>query len=412
MKFVELNEKEYQAFASHHCYASFQQTPMMKQAKQYANIEGIYLGVKENEEVIAASLFVITPVFKKYVYYYASRGLLMDYSNLKLLTFFIQNLKKYCHDHRGLYVRIDPNVELNERDINGNLIENGYNNQAIVKTLTQCGLKYCGANIGFDARRQMRFMFVLDLENKTEEQLLKEMDQQTRWSVNKTLKMGVEVKEITDFEVFKKVMTHTSERRGFEDREDAFYLGMKDAYGDSFKMLSAVINTHQYEELMRQDLEVQTKELAEVDEMLSQQPQSKKFNRKRKVVLEAIDIAHKRIAEANQLKQYGDECVLAVATFICVGKEVVYFTSGAYDHLMKYNGPYAIQWHMLRYALENHYTRYNFYGCSGDFRKEAEDYGVYEFKKGFNGKVIELVGDFILEVNPAFKIYNAIKKIC
>ena len=66
---------------------------------------------------------------------------------------------------------------------------------------------------------------------------------------------------------------------------------------------------------------------------------------------------------------------------------------------------------MIRYAIENHIPRYNFYGISGNFDKEASDYGVYEFKRGFGGQVEQLLGEFILPVNKAvYKLYKTVKK--
>jgi len=57
------------------------------------------------------------------------------------------------------------------------------------------------------------------------------------------------------------------------------------------------------------------------------------------------------------------------------------------------------------------FPRFNFYGISGDFRKEAEDYGVYEFKRGFNGTVEELVGDFILPIRKGmYSLYTKLKR--
>ena len=67
--------------------------------------------------------------------------------------------------------------------------------------------------------------------------------------------------------------------------------------------------------------------------------------------------------------------------FIQSQDELVYLYSAAYDTFKKYNAPYAIQWHMLQYALKHGIRKYNFYGLSGDFDKNAQDYGVYEFKK-------------------------------
>jgi peptidoglycan pentaglycine glycine transferase (the second and third glycine) len=65
---------------------------------------------------------------------------------------------------------------------------------------------------------------------------------------------------------------------------------------------------------------------------------------------------------------------------------------------------------MIRWCIEHHVNRYNFYGISGDFREDAADYGVYEFKKGFGGTVEQMIGDFILVLNkPAYALYEKLK---
>ena len=70
-------------------------------------------------------------------------------------------------------------------------------------------------------------------------------------------------------------------------------------------------------------------------------------------------------------------------------------------------GAYRLQWEMIRYAKEHKINRYNFYGITGKFGLDAEDYGVQQFKKGFNTHIEELIGDFIIPVRPLlYKIYN------
>lgn len=417
MQFCELNEQEYTAFAKNHPYGSFMQSKEAYDIKIEGGWQGAYLGVKENGCVVAATLLVSMPVMKKFRYFYAQRGLLLDYNNLELLKYFLGNIKDYCHARKGLYLRIDPYVCLQERDINGDVVEGGFDNHDIVKHLIEMGCHYCGETTGFRDDQQVRWMFVLDLDGKDADTILKEMDQQTRWSINKTLKMGLDVRFLSydELPVFKKMMDHTSERRGFVDRELEFYQRQMKCYGEeNVKVPYATLDLSKYELNMQEDLDHQLKEKAEVEEMLAKQPNSKKFNKRLKVVDEAIDIAQRRLQEAKDLREKeGNVLPLATAFFITLnGNEVIYLSSGAYEEYMRFNGPYAIQWTMIRYALEHGYKRYNFYGTSGNFNKEAEDYGVYLFKKGFGGHVEELLGDFILPIDSMmFAIYNRLKKI-
>lgn len=90
----------------------------------------------------------------------------------------------------------------------------------------------------------------------------------------------------------------------------------------------------------------------------------------------------KKYRDAELLEQEHGACIpMATSFFIQSQDELIYLYSAAYDTFKKYNAPYAIQWHMLQYALKHGIRKYNFYGISGDFDKNAQDYGVYEFKR-------------------------------
>ena len=65
MQFCELNEQEYTAFAKHHQYGSFMQSKEAYDIKAEGGWEGAYLGVKEKDEIIAATLLVSMPVMKE-----------------------------------------------------------------------------------------------------------------------------------------------------------------------------------------------------------------------------------------------------------------------------------------------------------------------------------------------------------
>ena len=43
--------------------------------------------------------------------------------------------------------------------------------------------------------------------------------------------------------------------------------------------------------------------------------------------------------------------------------------------------------------------------------KNDPDYGVYLFKRGFNGHVIEYIGDFYLPISPYYYILQIRKKL-
>jgi lipid II:glycine glycyltransferase (peptidoglycan interpeptide bridge formation enzyme) len=57
---------------------------------------------------------------------------------------------------------------------------------------------------------------------------------------------------------------------------------------------------------------------------------------------------------------------------------------------------YLLQWEMIKWAKESGCTLYDFRGISGDLDPSNPLYGLYRFKKGFNGSYTEFIGEFDL----------------
>ena len=78
---------------------------------------------------------------------------------------------------------------------------------------------------------------------------------------------------------------------------------------------------------------------------------------------------------------------------------------------MSYGAQYLMQYEMIKYAKDNNFKRFNFYGIDGDFSKESINYGLFDFKRGFNSNVVELIGEFDLVENKFnYKLYNFLLK--
>ena len=70
---------------------------------------------------------------------------------------------------------------------------------------------------------------------------------------------------------------------------------------------------------------------------------------------------------------------------------------------------YTIHYEMIKYAISNNYKRYNFYAINNHLDKDDEQYGIYSFKRGFGGHVMELLGEFILPIDKI--LYNSTNAI-
>ena len=116
--------------------------------------------------------------------------------------------------------------------------------------------------------------------------------------------------------------------------------------------------------------------------------------------------------EATFLLAEADSLPLSAAMFVLYGDEIVYLFSGSDEKYMKdYNAQYELQWYMIKYAAEHKFKRYNFYGIHG-LPDDAHPDGVYEFKKGFGGQVIEMIGTYELPIDQKFyQAQKFLKKI-
>ena len=100
-----------------------------------------------------------------------------------------------------------------QRDVNGDIVQSGINNKRIIENLR---------NLGFKERNpeQVKWMFTLDIENKTLEQILKDMKPNTRNSINKTFKENLIIRtlEYDELDKFVKITDDTSKRRNFANK--------------------------------------------------------------------------------------------------------------------------------------------------------------------------------------------------
>ncbi len=396
MIFTELTKNEYDTFARKHTYRNFLNALSAFEMKAESGFTIAFVGVKQDDTLIAACGIAFVPFKRLFTYAYCQRGFLIDYTNQELLTFFHEQLVAYCKKHRAVYITCDPYVIYRKRDHNGDPTDDVCRDD-IMDHMKQLGYLHQGFTTGFDPNAQVRWSFVLDLQGHDEQSLLKQMDHQTRWCVNKTIKQGIKVKElrIDELPEFMKLMDYAADTRSFQKLPLSYYETRMKHLQDDAKALVAYLDVCDYVKRMEEQLAEEEQLLEEIETQLQENANSKKYQKKRNVQIEAIQTAKRRKQEALALqKEHGDTIVLAGAFFIRYEDSLIYVSAGAYDAFKAYNGPYAIHWYMMRYALKHQIRRYDFYGISGDFHEDAQDHGVFAFKQGFGGVVEEYIGVF------------------
>ena len=415
MKLVNLTTKEFKEYADNHSEITFHQTEEWANLKKINGWNSYYIGIKDDNKLRGAALLLSKkiPIVHKYMFY-SPRGFLIDYNDKELLKEFTKLLKEYIKKEKGIFVKIDPYVEYQERDNDGNIVENGYNNKQAVENLKECGYHFFGFNLMQDTL-QPRWMHVIEINGKTEEEVQKDFESKTRQILRKNEKSCIKTHEITKEElpIFKSIMEHTGERRDFIDRPLSYYEAMWDNLYPSgiLKILIADIDFDEY-------LNNTEKELNEVEKSLKDRiykhdnnilkMNEKKYESSNKQDIDSIERLKNQIEKIKGYKeQYGSKKNLGTILFLIYGNEVLSLFGGTDDNLLQFQSAYTVHYAGIKYAIDNHYKRYNFYGITGDFRKENPLYGLYLFKKSFGGHVVELIGEYDLIISKFwYKIYN------
>lgn len=404
-----LSIEEFNEFAKKHQCSTFFQSSYWAEVKGATGWGNHFVGIKENGKIIGATLLLSKkiPVFNRYIFY-SPRGFLIDFNNLDFLEKFVNEVKIYVKRNKGIFLKINPYVEYQERNVDGDIVDDGYNNQEVVDKLISLGFIHNGYTITYGKDLEPRWISVLDLENETEESILNNMRGTTRWGINNSYKHGLKLVELdqNNLDEFKKLMEHTSERRGFIDRSEAYYKKMYEAFSkeDNIKIMLVELNTKEYiTHLQNQRQETLLKQV--------ETKNNSDGNKAKRILKELdfqLDAINKKIDDIIDLhEREGETIIVAGGLFMTFGRQVISLFGASYKDYMKYNGQYFLNFKMIKYALNNGYDKFNFYGITGEFNEESENYGLFNFKRGFGAKVVELIGEFTLITRPlSYKMYN------
>ena len=406
MKFQEITEKEYKDFWENHPLKTFLSAPEISKLREKSGWNTYYVGVKEDKKLIAATMLLSHKRhFNKYEFY-SPRGYLLDFNNTKLLEYFTEELKKFIKEKKGYIFRVDPYLIYRQRDIDGNIVEDGTDNRKVVNKLNELGFK----KVPIDKTEQVTWMFSLDLDGKTEEEILKEMKPNTRNQIKKTEKFGITVNEISydELDRFQSIMEETGARKGFKVRKLSYFQEMYKLFYDKneVKYYITELNLKKY-------IEGLEKEKQEKIDKLNSLSDAKYNDGAKKNLNNEIESFNKRIKESNEIiESTGKDIItLSGSMFMLIQPEVIYLSSGNYEEYMKFNSQYLIQWELIKYGIKNGFKKHNFYGIPANINEHPKDYGIYEFKRGFNGYVEELIGEFELPITWHYKLIKLLYKI-
>ena len=215
-----------------------------------------------------------------------------------------------------------------------------------MKIMSDCGYKLQKTGKNFEGI-QPKFVFRLNVEGKTEDEVFAMFHTENRRKIRIARdKMGVEVKIGTrdDLPEFHKIMLETGLRDKFVIRSLDYFQKMYDVFApENLRLYCA----------------------------------------------------------------YLDGKMIAGTIAILYGDKVWYLYGASSNEHRKAMPNYLLQWEMIRWAIEEKCRIYDFRGVSGDISPDNPLYGLYRFKKRFNGDFVEFVGEYELPVKPLIgKIIN------
>jgi len=98
---------------------------------------------------------------------------------------------------------------------------------------------------------------------------------------------------------------------------------------------------------------------------------------------------------------YQDEPIAGTLAFI-MGDKAWYLYGASANRYRNLMPNYLLQWTMICWAKEKGCTMYDFRGVPGKVGQDHPLYGLYRFKKGFNGKFTEFIGEYDLVYAPFY----------
>lgn len=307
MPILDKNNKEqvkkYNEFVRKYDGASFMQDLVWGKVKSNWIQEAVY--IEENGKITAAMMLLFEKISKlNTTIMYAPRGPVCDIYDIEIVKKLVVEAEPLAKKYRSFVLKFDPQVKYDEE------LNQLYRN---------AGFKTSGKNPSHDVLIQPNHNMVLKIENKTQEELLKNFSEKTRYNVRLSKRKGVTVRysrKEEDLKIFYEIYKVTTIRDKIGCRPYEYFKRMLDAY----------------------------------------------------------DEEHLRIYIA---EHEGEALSAAIATNF--GGELFYVYGASSNEKRNLMPNYAMQWAMMEWGLETNCKTYNF----GGLLSLNVDNGLYKFKVGF-----------------------------
>lgn len=401
----ELTNSEFENFTKVFPMKSIFQTKEYAFVMNHQGYNSEFLGLIDNNKIIAASLILIQK-HHGYSYAYAPRGFLIDYNNIELYHMFNDELKKYLGKKNIAAVKLSPLIIKNGYDNDKKLFYSNNNYENIYNNLRQINYHHYGYNNFFEAQRP-RFEALIDL-SKSEKELFNNITKSYRTKIKSAYKNGIYITEGSNEDIailYNQVKNkYPRNLKYLNDMYEIFNMS------DKAELFLAKLDTKKYL-LNAQNKYENINNLSEnINYKLSEQTNNFKIISNKINTDMMLDKAKIKLINATKLlEQYPDGINLASILVVKNDTEVYMVIDGYDSNFKDLNAKHLLIWELIKKYSKEGCKVFNLGGVSNINLENNKYKGLVEFKNGFGAYVAEYMGD--LEVITNEKLYFVHKKM-
>lgn len=253
MKFVQLDEQQFDNFAFHHELGSIFQSSAWAHTKD--NWEACYVGVEE-EELVAAALVLIRPIKFGISFAYMPRGPLMDMKNTAVKSCFFGGLVHFLRKKKVILCKYDPYVSITKLSLDDRELIEQQKDADLVKLYQADQAKFTGYTLLIKEAIQPRIQLSYPIGDVFDERIPKKTMKKVRASLNK----GVVIKEEHNADNLMKMVNKTEKRHQIHLRNEAYFNKIL----NNFKENAVVLSAYLEDQLVSSCLLVMSKSTVEI----------------------------------------------------------------------------------------------------------------------------------------------------
>jgi len=232
-EFKELTNKEFDIFSKDAKNNSIFQSAAWANLK--SNWGHYFVGVFDNDTLIAASMILIRPIKFGFNFAYMPRGPLLHFENEDLVKFFFYNLKIFLRKKSVVLLKFDPNFKIGNLTFDEKDLLTKLNGKDLVNLFANLNIKHCGYCLSIHDSIQPRIQLGFIIDDDVE----KRIGNKTMKKVRASYRKGVTLKHEDRADNLAEIINFTEERHNIHLRNKEYFNNMLKYFKEDATVLTA-----------------------------------------------------------------------------------------------------------------------------------------------------------------------------